>query len=38
MFKLAVTVPAGTTASVFMPGKAAIEVAPGTLSFEAALR
>jgi hypothetical protein len=38
IFKLAVTVPAGTTASVFVPGKAAIEVAPGTHSFEAALR
>ena len=38
IFKLAVTVPAGTAASVFVPGKAAMEVTPGTHSFEAALR
>jgi alpha-L-rhamnosidase len=38
IFKLAVTVPAGTTASVFIPGQAGVEVAPGTHSFETALR
>ncbi len=37
-FKLSVTVPAGTTASVFVPGKPAIEVASGTHFFEAAVR
>jgi len=38
VFKLTVTVPAGTTASVFVPGQKAVEVAPGTHSFETALR
>jgi alpha-L-rhamnosidase len=38
VLKLTVTVPAGTTASVFVPGQKAVEVAPGNHSFEAALR
>lgn len=38
VFKLSVTVPAGTSASVFLPGKPAIEVGPGMHSFEAPLR
>lgn len=36
-FKLQVTVPPGTTATVFLPGKPGIEVAAGTHSFSAAL-
>ncbi len=36
-FKLHVTVPPGTTATVLLPGKAGVEVAAGTHSFEAAL-
>ena len=36
-FKLHVIVPPGTTATVFLPGKAGIEVAAGTHSFDAAL-
>ena len=42
MFKLRATVPPGTTATVFLPGKAnanrGLEVAAGTHSFEAALQ
>jgi alpha-L-rhamnosidase len=37
MFKLHVTVPPGTSATVFLPGKAGIEVAAGTHSFDTAL-
>ncbi len=38
IFKLSVTVPAGTTGSVCLPGQSSIEVAPGARSFEAAMR
>ena len=37
IFKLHVTVPLGTSATVFLPGKAAIEVAAGTHSFDTTL-
>ena len=37
MFRLQVTIPPGTTATVFLPGKAGVETAPGTHLFEAAL-
>jgi alpha-L-rhamnosidase len=36
-FKLQVTVPPGTTATVFLSGKAGLEVAAGTHSFETAM-
>jgi alpha-L-rhamnosidase len=36
-FRLNVTIPPGTTATVFLPGKAGIEVAAGAHSFEAPL-
>jgi hypothetical protein len=36
-FRLKVTIPPGTTATVFLPGKAGVEVAPGAHSFEATL-
>jgi alpha-L-rhamnosidase len=36
-FRLNVTVPPGTTATVFLPGKPGVEVVAGTHSFETAL-
>jgi len=36
-FRLQITVPPGTTATVFIPGKSGIEVAAGTHSFSAAM-
>jgi alpha-L-rhamnosidase len=36
-FKLHVTVPPGTTATVFLPGKSAVEVSAGSHSFDAAM-
>jgi hypothetical protein len=38
LFRLNVTVPPGTTATVFLPGKAGVEVVAGAHSFEAALK
>jgi alpha-L-rhamnosidase len=37
IFRLNVTIPPGTTATVFLPGKAGVEVVAGAHSFEAAL-
>jgi len=37
IFRLNVTVPPGTTATVFLPGKAGVEIVAGAHSFEAAL-